>query len=64
MEPVFMALSQSAAVAAGLAIDSHVSVQDVSYPALHEKLLAAKQVVDTSQVPFPKPKAAKTSPTP
>ena len=45
MEPVFMALSQSAAIAAGLAIDKGVSVQDVSYPALREKLEAAKQIV-------------------
>jgi hypothetical protein len=45
MEPVFMALSQSAAIAAGLAIDGNVSVQDVSYPALLEKLEAAKQIV-------------------
>jgi hypothetical protein len=45
MEPVFMALSQSAAIAAGLAIDSSVSVQDVSYPALVKKLEAAKQIV-------------------
>jgi hypothetical protein len=45
MEPVFMALSQSAAIAAGLAIDSNVSVQDVSYPALVKKLEAAKQIV-------------------
>jgi FAD dependent oxidoreductase len=45
MEPVFMALSQSAAIAAGLAIDSKVSVQDVPYPALLEKLEAAKQIV-------------------
>ena len=44
MEPVFMALSQSAAIAAGLAIDSKVSVQDVPYPALLAKLEAAKQV--------------------
>ena len=48
MEPVFMALSQSAAIAAGLAIDSKVSVQDVPYPALHERLLAARQIVDVS----------------
>ena len=54
MEPVFMALSQSAAVAAGLAIDSKVSVQDIAYPALHEKLLAAKQIVDVAQVPAAK----------
>jgi FAD dependent oxidoreductase len=45
MEPVFMALSQSAAIAAGLALDKNVSVQDVPYPALREKLEAAKQIV-------------------
>ncbi|MEI7945543.1 MAG: FAD-dependent oxidoreductase [bacterium] len=45
MEPVFMALSQSAAIAAGLAIDKNVSVQEVPYPALLEKLEAAKQIV-------------------
>jgi hypothetical protein len=45
MEPVFMALSQSAAIAAGMAIDMKTSVQDVPYPALRDKLEAAKQVV-------------------
>ena len=56
MEPVFMALSQSAAIAAGMAIDSKVSVQDLPYPALREKLVAAKQIVDVSQLPSAKPK--------
>ena len=64
MEPVFMALSQSAAIAAGLAIDNGVSVQNVAYPALHEKLLAANQIVDVSQVPAPTPKAAPKKSTP
>ena len=45
MEPVFMALCQSAAIASGLAIDKNVSVQDVPYPALREKLEAARQIV-------------------
>jgi hypothetical protein len=45
MEPVFMALSQSAAIAAGLAMDKNVSVQEVPYPALLERLEAAKQIV-------------------
>jgi len=58
MEPVFMVLSQSATIAAGMAIDGKVSVQDVAYPALHGKLLAAKQIVDVSQVPVANPKAA------
>lgn len=57
MEPVFMALSQSAAIAAGLAIDSNVSVQDIAYPGLHERLLAARQIVDVPPVPAPKPHA-------
>ena len=45
MEPVFMALGQSAAIAAGVALDNKVSVQDVPYPALLVKLEAAKQIV-------------------
>jgi FAD dependent oxidoreductase len=44
MEPVFMALSQSAAIAAGMAIDANLSVQDLPYPALLTKLEAAKQI--------------------
>ncbi len=64
MEPVFMALSQSAAIAAGLAIDSRGSVQEVPYPALRERLEAARQIVDASHVPAPKPKAAKRKSTP
>ena len=44
MEPVFMALSQSAAISAGLALEKNVSVQDVPYPVLLEKLEAAKQI--------------------
>jgi hypothetical protein len=44
MEPVFIVLSQSAAIAAGMAIEMGVSVQDVPYPALLEKLEAAKQI--------------------
>jgi hypothetical protein len=49
MEPVFMALSESAAIAAGMAIDGNIAVQDVPYPALREKLLAAKQIVSPEQ---------------
>jgi hypothetical protein len=45
MEPVFMALSQSAAIAAGLAIDKNISVQEVSYSDLLPKLQAARQIV-------------------
>ncbi|WP_338289558.1 FAD-dependent oxidoreductase [Luteolibacter sp. LG18] len=39
MEPVFMALSQSAATAASLAIDGKTGVQEVPYAKLKEKLL-------------------------
>jgi hypothetical protein len=45
MEPVFMILGQSAAVAAGLAIDKNIAVQDVDYKELHQMLAAEKQVV-------------------
>lgn len=45
MEPVFMALSQSAAIAAGIALDKNLSVQDVPYAELRDKLEAAKQIV-------------------
>lgn len=46
MEPVFMVLGQSAATAACLALDRNVSVQELPYPALREKLLTDKQVLD------------------
>ena len=44
MEPVFMILGQSAAAAAGMAIDSALAVQDVPYSALRERLLERGQV--------------------
>lgn len=46
MEPVFMVLGQSAALAACQAIDKQTAVQDVNYAALREKLLAAGQVLE------------------
>jgi hypothetical protein len=45
MEPVFMALSQSAATAAGVALDHGVSVQNVPYAVLRERLDADRQIV-------------------
>ena len=39
-------------------MDYSLSVQDVPYPDLREKLLAARQIVDLSQVPAQKSKAA------
>ena len=46
MEPVFMALGQSAAVAAGLALRDDTAVQDVPHVELRRELLARGQVLD------------------
>ena len=59
-----MALAQSAAIAASMAIDKNVSVQDVAYPALRDRLIAAKQVVSMSQLPASKANAANKNSTP
>jgi hypothetical protein len=45
MEPVFMVLGQSAAIAAGLALDEQVAVQKIHYDELRRRLLAARQVL-------------------
>ena len=45
MEPVFMMLGQSAGTAAALAIDDDISVQDVRYAELRERLLSDGQVL-------------------
>ena len=45
MEPVFMIVSQSAAEAACLAIDDHVTVQQLDYAKLHAKLIASQQAL-------------------
>lgn len=45
MEPVFMALSQSSAIAASLAIDRNLAVQGVPYAQLRPLLLAAGEVL-------------------
>lgn len=46
MEPVYMILGQSAAVAASLAIEGKVPVQDIDYNLLKERLLATGQIID------------------
>lgn len=43
MEPVFMVLGQSAAIAASLAIEKEVAIQDLPYSELKESLLKYKQ---------------------
>jgi hypothetical protein len=45
MEPVFMILGQSAATAAALAIDAELTVQDVPYGRLRERLIRDGQVL-------------------
>src|SRR5690606_27826552 len=46
MEPVFMVLGQSAAIAASLAIDLDLAVQDLPYHQLKPLLLANQQVLE------------------
>lgn len=46
MEPVFMVLGQSAALAAHIALDGNVAVQDVPYAALRTRLESAGQILD------------------
>jgi hypothetical protein len=46
MEPVFMILGQSAATAAAMAIDGELTVQDVPYAKLRDRLLADGQVLE------------------
>lgn len=46
MEPVFMILGQSAAMAAAIAIDQSIAVQQVPYNQLKARLLEAKQVLE------------------
>lgn len=50
MEPVFMILGQSAAIAACKAIDIDHAVQDVPYKVLREKLLERGQVLSLPEV--------------
>jgi hypothetical protein len=46
MEPVFLVLGQSAAMAAAIAIEDGVPVQKVSYEKLQRRLVQAKQVLE------------------
>lgn len=46
MEPVFMVLGESAAIAACLCIDDGLAVQGLPYPKLKEHLLVAQQVLE------------------
>jgi hypothetical protein len=50
MEPVFMILGQSAALAASMAIDNDQAVQDVDYKKMRENLLTKGQILDKTQL--------------
>ncbi|MFD1950348.1 FAD-dependent oxidoreductase [Sphingomonas arantia] len=45
MEPVFTILGESAGIAAAIAIDTNVAVQDVSYPRLEQELRTVGQIL-------------------
>jgi len=49
MEPVFMSIGQSGAIAAALALDMGSAIQDVPYALLREQLLAVGQIVSHYQ---------------
>lgn len=51
MEPVFMVLGQSAAVAAALALERDIDVQAVAYAELRPRLLACGQVLEHRAAP-------------
>ena len=51
MEPVFMVLGQSAALAAALALEGDHAVQDVPYAELRRRLLALGQVLEHAAAP-------------
>ncbi len=63
VEPTWMMLGQSAGVAAALAAKENVTVQKLPYPALRDRLLAQKQVLDIPVLaaPSPEPKGATDS---
>jgi hypothetical protein len=45
MEPVFMLLGQSTAIAADMALGTKSAVQDINMPSLQQRLLEAGQVL-------------------
>jgi hypothetical protein len=60
VEPTWMILGQSAGIAAAMSAKQNITVQKLPYPALRERLLAQKQVLDLpvlAELP-PKPKGA------
>ena len=54
VEPTWMILGQSAGIAAAMSAKQKVAVQKLPYPALRERLLAQKQVLDLPELaPLP-----------
>ncbi|MES2597963.1 MAG: FAD-dependent oxidoreductase [Verrucomicrobiota bacterium] len=51
VEPTWMILGQSAGIAAAMSAKQNVAVQKLAYPALRERLLAQKQVLDLPVLP-------------
>lgn len=51
VEPTWMILGQSAGIAAAMSAKQGVTVQKLAYPALRERLLAQKQVLDLPVLP-------------
>ena len=51
VEPTWMILGQSAGIAAALSAKQNITVQKLPYPALRERLLAQKQVLDLPSLP-------------
>ena len=60
VEPTWMILGQSAGIAAALSAKQNLDVQKLPYPALRERLLVQKQVLDLPVLakPSPEPKGA------
>ena len=50
MEPVFMILGQSAAIAACMSIDKNIAVQEISYDELKKQLLNKNQILTLEQL--------------
>lgn len=53
IEFTYMAMGQACAVAAAMAIEQSVQVQDVDYKSLKEKLISFGQIIDANQVGMP-----------
>jgi len=53
IEFTYMAMGQACAVAAAMAIDQSVQVQDIDYKSLKEKLISFGQIINADQVGMP-----------